>query len=193
MTLAAISGIPLDRRPEVDLSEKGERLDAHRVRQKGDNWCWAASIESARRTSGNADRKQHQIAADHLCCGSALCELYPRHKDCDKRVQWNDLECLWRKEGFGQARHQQQPISFDELKQEIKARRLVLLEISNQHVILAYGWEVDPQGVAIVHLLDTAPTEQVWSNYKDLLLGYGEYGPWTGTCWPLVFDGSESC
>lgn len=194
MALEASAGTPLNRMPAVDRSEAGQSIQhAKEVPQRANRWCWAASIESARLTLGKGGREQHLIVADHLSCGRERCDVQPRHKKCDRTIDRGELQCLWRKEGFGKASYQQQTIAFPAVKNEIAAGRLVLLEINNRHVILVYGWEVDSLGVEIIHVLDTLPGAPEWSNFKDLLFDYDSWGPWKGTCLGLEFDGSESC
>lgn len=195
MTLEADTGAPLNLTPAVDQSDDGDTVaKPRRIPQRADRWCWAASIESARRTLPNAPgRRQHLIASRQLACGNGLCRNFPGDDRCNQTIDRRELECLWRKEGFGQATYQRLTISFDDIKTEVAAKRLVQLEIANRHVVLAYGWRIDSVGVQLVRLIDTdgagAPSE--WP-FGDLDL-YDGWGAWEGTCLGLTFDGSTSC
>jgi hypothetical protein len=196
MALEAGTGTRLNAVPTENKADKGCRFSKPKeIRQKADNWCWAASIESARLTIKKGWRKQHLIVARHESCGESRCRNHPTHDDCDKTISREELTCLWREEGFGGAEYSPAKVSFATLANELCEGRLVLLELNNRHVILVYGWEVDPKGTEIVLVLDSDRSEAPgWWNFRDLdLYNGGKWGPWTGTCRGLGFDGSETC
>ncbi len=192
MSLEAATGTPLDRRPAVPRPPEGERIENPKeIRQAGENWCWAASIQSARRTIGKGVRVQHLIAANHLGCKLKLCCRKRPAGPCDQTIDRDELLDLWQSEGFSRMTYRQETFDFNTIKSEIKAGRLVLLELDNRHVILVYGWDVDSLNVQNVYVLDTARNAPGSWPFKDLAnYDSGKWGPWTGTGLGIQYDGS---
>ncbi len=181
----------LDRRPQPGRADPGDRIEPFRRRaQRGERWCWAATVSSAIESRG-VRRRQWRIVSEYKVCGTTGCERASPSECCDQPVDRTELEAIWRGERFFSARFlRNRRLSFEQIKEAIAARTPLLLEQDNRHVILVFGWFVDELGVEKVRIVDTHSSGRAieqW-NYKDLdIYNEKKWGPWTGTCVNLVY------